>query len=132
MSPDECIAALDRALGRDGETITLRRTAGSPRNLVNLDVDCPAFVRSWRLREQPLVGTLAQFDFVVTISPTPILAAQWPGGTPPMAAGLPAALVWLPRKNDKLIVGGIVRSIEAVDPLAMNGTVVRIEMMTLG
>ena len=132
MSPDECIAALDRALDEDGETVRLRRVAGAARNPVNLDVDCPAFVRSWRLREQPLVGTLAQFDFVATISPTPILNAQWPGGTAPTAAGLPAPPAWLPRKNDKLIIKGTIRNIEAVDPIAVDGVVVRIEMMTLG
>lgn len=132
MGPDECIAALDRALAQDGQTVTLRRIAGAARNPVNIDVECPAFVRSWRLREQPLVGTIAQFDFVVTISPTPILEAQWPGGTLPMPAGLPAPQPWIPRKNDKVVVGGVIRNVEAVDPLAMNGTVVRIEMMTLG
>ena len=131
MSPQEAIASLDRAVAEDGEDVVLRRIVGTV-NSVNLDVTCRAFVRPYRLREELLVGTMAQFDFVVTMSKTQIDAAQWPGGMPVSPSGIPIPDPSIPRKGDRILIKGTFRNIEVVGPIEMGGQIVRIEMMTLG
>ena len=134
MSPQEAISGLDGALAEIGEDVILRRVVGILPNTQNIDVTCRASVTSWRMREQPLVGNLAQFDFIFVISKTQIDAAQWPGGAPQPLAGLPSTDPSIPRKGDKVrrLKEGVWRNIEVVDPREVAGEIVRIEMMTLG
>lgn len=128
MTAAECIAALDAALAANGEDIVLRRVVGTQPNTLNIDVGCRANVRTWRLKEENLVAGIAQAVDIVIISPTPIAAAQWPGGVPAGQLVDPS----IPRRLDKVIIGGRVREVEAVEPIRMSGKVVRIELQVLG
>lgn len=133
MSPDECIAALDRALAEAGEDVILRRVVGQQPNVINIDVICRASVRTWRLKEENLVAGIAQAVLIVVISPTQIAAAQWPGGTP-IVPGNPGLTLdpSVPRRTDEIWIGGRKRSIEAVDAIAVAGVNVRYDMQVLG
>jgi hypothetical protein len=128
MTAQECIAALDQALAENGEDVVLRRVVGVDPNTMNIDVVCRANVKTWRLKEEPLVGGIAQAVVIVTMSPTQIAAAQWPGGQPPGQTIDPS----LPRRLDRIVIGGREREIEAVDGITLGGQTVRIEMQVLG
>ena len=122
------IAALDDALQIAGEDVILRRFVSAGANVVNLDVKCRASVRSWRLREEPIVAGIEQAVLIVSISPTQIVEAQWPGGSLPGQTVDPSE----PRRNDKLIIAGRLRNIDAVERLALGGEPVRYDMQVLG
>jgi hypothetical protein len=113
MTPAMAIAALDRALGIAGENITLRRTTGTA--LIPLDVACRAVVRGYQPHQ--LVGTIIQGDSQVILSPSEMKRRQW---------------TWPPRKNDKAVIAGKVRNIEAAAPIYMGGELVRIELQVRG
>lgn len=119
------VADLDAALARTGEDCILRRKEGSP--LVEKDVTVRASVRGVRSNE--IVGTVTQAYSKVVISMTQILAAGWPAGhsVTPGAADLR-----LPRPNDFLVVKGKQRQIMFADPIAVDGTVVRVNLTVAG
>lgn len=128
MTPAAAIASLDRQLAAIGEDVILRRTIGTA-NQVNIDVVCRAFVRGYEPKE--LVGSIVQGDSQVTISPTQINRAQWPGGQPvtsPPSATDPR----VPRKGDKMIVAGKPRNVEAAAPIYLAGELVRIDLQVKG
>ncbi len=125
---DACIAALDAALEANGEDVVLRRVVGQGTATANIDVKCRALVRTWRLREEQIVAGIDQAVVLVTISPTPIVNAQWPGGVIPGQTVDPS----VPRRNDSLIIAGRLRNIDAVERLAIGGQAVRYDMQVLG
>ncbi len=129
MTPVTAIAILDRALARNGENVTLRRTVGVGNNTVNIDAPVRAFVRSYRLRDELIAGDLRVDDLLVTISPTGIAKAQWPGGQTHPSAGEEDDL---PVKGDRIIAGGRVRRIDVVATFKVTGKIVRIEMRAVG
>ena len=129
MSPEECIAALDNALADNGEDVVLRRIVATGQgNSINLDLPCRAFVRTWRLREENIVAGIKQALDVVTLSPTVIAQKQWPGGQPPGQLVDPS----IPRRLDQVQIKGRWRTVEAVDPIAVAGTIVRLDLMMQG
>jgi len=106
------IVALDRALARTGETITLRRgTTTAPTALATVK----AHVRGYKPEE--LIGGITQTDSLVTLSPTDLVAANWP---------MP------PKKGDWAIIQGRARSVEVVGLIVAADVLVRIEMRVLG
>lgn len=125
---DACIKALDSALAANGEIVVLRRVVGQGNATANIDVSCPALVRTYRLREDQIVAGIDQAMLLVSISPTPIANAQWPGGVIPGQSVDPS----IPRRNDSLIIAGRLRNIDAVERLAMGGQVVRYDLQVLG
>ena len=129
MGPQECIAGLDNALAEAGEEITLRRTVGTGNNTVNIDAKVRALIRSYRLRDEQIAADLRVDDLLVTISPTDIERAQWPGGQMGNAAQGERSL---PIKGDRFISGGRVRRIDVVAPFRVDGVIVRIEMRGVG
>lgn len=128
MSPQEAIAALDRALSEAGEYIVLRRMVGTGQNIANVDATVRAFVRS--VKPEEIVGTISQGDLNVILSPTDIDAAQWPGGLPDVPGLKPDARI--PRINDKAVIQGKVRNISFAKPIVMDGDLVRIELTVSG
>ena len=131
MSPEECIASLDRSLASAGEDVVLRRVYGQAPNTVNVDLGCRAAVRSYRLREEVLASAIAQGVLIVTLSPSDIARAQWPGGELPNAvAGVDNPSY--PRRGDFVIADEKPRSIQAVDVISVAGEVVRFDMHTVG
>lgn len=116
--------ALDADLIEVGSDMVLRRTVGAT-NQIHIDVAVRGVARSPHSEE--LVGAMTQSDSFVIISPTQIIAAQWPGGQP-------ANVVHpdIPRKGDKIIIAGLPRNVEIVNPFFVGDELVRIEIRTLG
>ena len=128
MSAPE-IAALDIALARAGEDVTLRRITKVSGNPVAKDVVCRAAVRAVSADE--IVGTIAQNDLHVIISPTQIVAASWPGPDEGTPAG---SLVdqRLPRATDKMIIQGKERQVKVPKPIFVGGAWVRTDLVVAG
>jgi hypothetical protein len=106
-------AALDAALASAGEDIVLRRQIASGSNVANIDVTCRARVDTVGADE--IAGTIAVSDLKIIMSPTQILAAQWPGGVPAYPVSN-ASDVRIPRITDFVIARGKVRQVKMVDP----------------
>lgn len=118
MTPFAAIAALDRAIAANSQTVTLRRYVGLGPSRVPYDATVQAHVRGYAPAE--LVGGIMQGDVRVIVSPTPIIAQGWPGPQD-----------W-PRMGDKVVIGGREHNVEAAPPLLMAGEVVRIEIQARG
>ncbi|NVO13898.1 MAG: hypothetical protein HXX10_07665 [Rhodoplanes sp.] len=122
-------ADLDEALADDGEDVILRRMVGIAPNRANVDVTVRAFVRFGATQE--LLGGVAMSTLSVIISATQIIAAQWPGGQAPTLPPFdPDSRV--PLNTDTLIVQGRRRTITAVQPIYLDGELVRINMTAVG
>jgi hypothetical protein len=122
------VSQLDRSLAVDGEDFVLRRVVGNT-NQANVDVVCRGFIRGYMPEE--LTTTIIQGDSKIIMSPTQIIAAQWPGGLPVISSN--AALdPRVPRRNDKTIVQGKPRNIEAASPIYLANELVRIELQVRG
>lgn len=106
-------AALDTALAAAGEDIVLRRQIASGQNVANIDVECRARVDTVSADE--IAGTIAVSDLKIIMSPTEILAAQWPGGVPVYPVSN-ASDPRIPRITDFVIARGKVRQVKMVDP----------------
>jgi hypothetical protein len=119
------IARLDASLQRRGEDCILRRKEGQP--LTEKDVTIRVSIRG--LKGIDVVGTATQAYSKAVLSMTQILAAGWPAGHVVTPGAVDPRL---PRPNDFLVVKGKQRQIMFVDPIAEDGTVVRIEMQVAG
>jgi hypothetical protein len=109
------IDALDRALKRAGQTVTLRR-------LPMIDVVCPASVRGYSAQE--FTSNITQQDSKVILSPTQINAAVWPG---PQGAGPD---IRIPNRNrgDLVIINGVNRTVQNGAGFYVEDVLVRIEL----
>ena len=115
MTPTQAIAQLDRQIAKSGEPVVLRRiVANGP------DITRPfrAFVRGYRPDE--LVGGIDQGDTLVVLSPTNL---------PAEFADADATRL---RQNDLIEIGGKERNVEYVDPVRLNGALVRINVLVRG
>lgn len=121
MTPTQVIASLDRQLSDHGQNITLRRV-GSP----NVDATVRALVRAYRATE--LTTEIVQGDSKVTISPTSVSGASWPGAL----AQADGTDTLVPRKGDKVIVAGRLRTVIQPDPVYLDDTLVRINLVVRG
>jgi hypothetical protein len=125
VTPATAIDMLDRQLSVHGEDCILRRKEGQP--LVEKDVTVRASVRG--LRGDEIVGTATQAYSKAVISMTQILEAGWPAGH----AVTPGATdPRIPRANDFLVVKGKARQIMFAAPIAIDGTVVRVDLTVAG
>ena len=113
MTPARAIQKLDRKLAQVGQTITLRRMVA---NASPVEKGCKAFVRGYKPDE--LVGGIQQGDSLVILSPTGL-------------AGSPFATD-LPRKLDRILAAGRLRTIEMSDPVLLGDQVVRINLLVRG
>lgn len=123
------IAALDDALERAGEDVVLRRFAGKAPNQVSVDVTVRAVVRT--VSADQVVGTIVQNDLNVVISPSQIIAAQWPGGLRDGAVQS-AAAPRIPRATDKIVIQGRERQIRIAKPIFVGGVWVRCDLVVAG
>lgn len=119
MTPAAAVEMLDRFLVENGEDAVLRRLVGLGPAAVSQDLGIRAHIRG--LKEEELIAGMSQDDRILIMSPTEILAADWPGG-----------VFSLPRKGDKAVVSGTVSNAEFVKPIRLAGQVVRIEMRIRG
>lgn len=116
MLPEEAIARLDAGLAANGEVVTLRRETVAGQTISTFDLeDCPAMVRDYRSAE--LVGNLQEGDSMVIVSPTFMIERQW---------------CWPPKKGDRVLVAGRMRTAFNVIPFRMGETLVRFELQIRG
>ncbi|XUM25118.1 hypothetical protein ACRAVF_33835 (plasmid) [Bradyrhizobium oligotrophicum S58] len=130
MTPQFCIAALDRALAGAGEDVIVRRTTGTAPSTTSVDVTCRAKVTA--SAAQPGTGGVVITTYDVIISPTQIRAAGWPGGSTPALPpsqfdqAIPRAL------TDKIVLRGKAMAIVFVDPILVGNEWVRANIRAQG
>lgn len=129
---DREIADLNSHLALDGEDIEIWRVTTAGATQINTKVNARAFVRNFGADE--LVGGITQEQVRVTISPSEIIAANWPGPWTPSANEpvQPDTDRRIPRKNDKCVIKGRVRNIEVAMPIYVENELVRINLRVLG
>jgi hypothetical protein len=129
---DREIADLNSALAQDGEDIEIWRVVTAGATQINIKVAARAFVRNFGADE--LVGGITQDQVRVTISPSEIIAQNWPGPWTPSASEptQPATDRRIPRKNDKCVIKGKPRNVEVAMPIYVDNELVRINLRVLG
>lgn len=125
MKPAAAISMLDRHLAMHGEDCILRRKDGSP--ITDKDVAVRASVRGVRPAE--VVGTVTQAYSKAVMSMTQVLAAGWPTGHVVTPGAVDPRI---PRANDFLVVKGKARQIMFVDPIEIDGAIVRVNLTVAG
>lgn len=129
------VRALDQSLAGAGEWIELQRLIGT--QLTPVKVRCRAAVRNYGADE--LIGGITQDMSEVILSPTEIIRAGWPG--PDVEKRNASGVVTtafsdqdqrVPRKNDKCVIQGKPRNIEAAKPKYIDGGLVRITLTVAG
>lgn len=118
MTPATAIGMLDRALARNGTVVTLRRYSGTGPARTSEEISVRARSRDYEPAE--VMGGITQGDSEVVLSPTQLAASTWGGGA------------WMPRKDDRVVVGGRERTVLAVDPERIADQVVRINLQVRG
>lgn len=128
-TPAGSIARLDAALSRRGEDIVISRLVKRSAASVKVEVACRALVRA--VSADQIAGTITQNDFSVTLSPTEIAAAGWPGQDDNIVSGSgvdPRA----PRTTDKVVIQGRERQVKASKPILIANVWVRTDMIVAG
>lgn len=115
MTPGSAIASIDRQIAAHGQTVTLRRTVP---NAAAIEATVRGVVRGYR-PEQITDGITLGASQVI-LSPTAL-----------MGTAFETEENW-PRKNDKVILNGRVRNIEAPDPIKINDVLVRFNLQVAG
>lgn len=127
MDAKGAIAALDNALARNGEDVTLMRPTGTTGT--GPSVTCRARVTAYR--PEQLVGSLVQGDSQVIISPSQIDAARWPTSDSKWK-DTTTGDQRVPRHGDVFIIQGRTRRVKSAAPFYIDGTLVRIEATVIG
>jgi len=118
-------ADLDQELAAEGSDALLVRITGTT-NQARFEARVRAYAVGYLPRE--LGDQIIQGDTKVTISPTDLERAGWPGAQ----VGTPVGDVRVPRKGDKIVLEGRERNIEAATPWYINGELVRIDLQCRG
>lgn len=114
-SPAGQIKRLDASLDRSGQAVTVQRRIGSTKTFGEISVR--ARFRGYQADD--LVNGVKQSDSLFIMSPTPFANLRaWPKN-----AGGPL----FPKIGDFLVVNGVARSIEAIQPTVIGGVTVRYE-----
>jgi hypothetical protein len=114
------LSALDRALARAGQSVTLQRVTGG--TTVVQAIGMLAHVRGYAPQE--LVNGITQTDSKVILSPTNL--ASFNSGA---AAGLD---IRVPIKGNRIVIAGRTRNVEAAIGMYEGAELVRIECRVLG
>jgi hypothetical protein len=124
---DREIADLNATLAQDGMTIELRSTTPGTSNYFS--IQARAFVR--RFRPEELVGGITQSHREIIISPTEIIAQEWPG---PVNSGSTSGRdLRVPKKGDKAVIEGRIYNIEDAAGIYLGDDgLCRIEIRALG
>lgn len=129
MEPAEAIDMLDRHLAAFGEDVVITRNVKRGGVPVTESVTCRAFVTQVTVAE--IAGKITADDLKVIISPTQILAAEWPGTDDNIQPGNTVDQR-IPKSSDKVTVQGRPREIRAPKPKLLNGVWVRSDMVVGG
>lgn len=105
MTPADAIQSIDRQIASHGQVAKLERGSG-------FSGDIRVFHRGYRPDE--LSGGIQQGDSTAIVSPTDLGAAG------------------IPKRLDKLTVGGRKRNIETAEPVYMNDVLVRVNLWLRG
>ncbi|MCD2183333.1 hypothetical protein [Rhizobium sp. GN54] len=128
-TPAGSIARLDAALSRRGEDIVISRQVKRSAASVKVEVACRALVRA--VSADQIAGTITQNDLNVTLSPTEIAAAGWPGQDDNIVSGS-AVDPRVPRTTDKVVIQGRERQVRASKAILMANVWVRTDMIVAG
>lgn len=110
FSPASAIAALDNAIAKTGQSVSLRRLTG------DINIERRASVRDYTPDE---IGSgIIQGDTEVVLSPTAL------AGTP--FEGKP------PKRLDRVLVADRLRNIESAEPVYMMDVLVRLNLQVRG
>jgi hypothetical protein len=119
---DEVIGELDAALAEAGETVRLLRMTGTgAQSRVLKEVSCRMVLRGYRPSEVSQGSGITQQDQKAIFSPTPIIAANWPGDGR-----------YVPRNGDRLISTRGVLTVQAAAGVIVDDRLVRIEAQVRG
>ena len=131
IAPADLIADIDGALDLTGSEITLQRVArASPLGGTDMVVEAEATVRAFVRplgggdRSEPLVGTVAQNDWLIILSPTDIVASGWESGS------TVNPVVPIPGNRVATKVGAL--TVVAATPFYVADDLVRIELQARG
>jgi hypothetical protein len=125
-TPAGSISRLDGSLARRGEDVVLTRMVKIAGSMVAVSVTCRASVRAVKATE--LDDNMKLTDLALVISPTQILAANWPGvdELTPSGSGVDQHV---PRITDQISVQGKSGNIVLVKPIRLAGTWVRCDLV---
>jgi hypothetical protein len=112
MTPEAAIAALDRHIARDGQTVMLRKGAAAD---ASGDKALQAFVRGYQPEE--LAGGIQQGDTTAVFSPSALTASGFDG---------------VPKRLDRMLIAGKMQVIQVCNPVRMRDVVVRYETWLRG
>jgi len=104
---------IQRAIDETGSPVILRRLSGTQQ--IKFDVRTTAVITGFQPNE--LVGGISQGDRRVIIGPRDIAARQWPAP---------------PRKGDRVFIGTVETTVEAVEVVDVRGQIVRYNMVVRG
>lgn len=126
---DSRVKRLDGALDRRGEWVWLHRTTGTQK--IPVKVKCRATVRY--AENKGLIGAVAQDRGEAIISPTQIIAANWPGPeTRPIDRAPTTQDRRVPQKSDTIVIQGRPRTVDGAKPIYVDGELVRINIHWTG
>lgn len=122
------IRELDAALAQYGQSVTLRRVTLTNGVRSNFDAPCKASVRNYQPQELVTGTALIQGDSLAVLSPTDLRNSGWPGTQTELATDDQL----IPRKDDKLVVSGRERNVQAATPFFIGDALVRLELQCRG
>lgn len=109
---------LDRELALYGETIRVLRMARPPASGIVIEVSCMGVVRGYNPVELSAGSGINQQDQLVILSPTPFVAAGWPGP--------------IPIEGDRMVTNRGAQTIQASAGIYVGNVLVRIECQIRG
>jgi len=118
----DLVGLLDANLSLYGETIRLLRMAKPPATGIAKEVTCMAVIRGYAPTELSPGSGINQQDQRLILSPTPLIAAGWPG------PGLKA----LPLEGDRIVSNRGALTIQAAVGIYVKNELVRIECQVRG
>jgi hypothetical protein len=114
---DEALSELDAALAEAGETVRLLRMTGTgAQSRVLKEVSCRMVLRGYQPNEVVQGSGITQQDQRMILSPTEIVAANWPGDGR-----------YVPRAGDRLVSNRGVLTIQSAAGIYVDDRLVRIE-----
>jgi hypothetical protein len=114
---DEALSELDAALAEAGETVRLLRMTGTgAQSRVQKEVTCRMTLRGYAPNEVVQGSGITQQDQRMILSPTQIIAANWPGDGR-----------YVPRAGDRIISNRGVLTIQSAAGVYVDDRLVRIE-----
>lgn len=117
----DMIDALDMGLAQAGETVRLMRMVASPGSGIASQVTCLAVIRGYAPSDLVPGSGINQQDQKFIFSPTPIVAANWPGNGN-----------FIPRQGDRIATNRGVLTVQAGAGIYVQDTLVRIELQARG